>query len=459
MNNNLQFPESFLFGIADADLQVIGEDFTQKEENSLPTIWNYFSRNSKKVYKNQTPGLGIDRYHHWKKDIEIMKKMGVKHYRTSISMSRILKENSDVNKKAIQWYADYFKALKAAGITIYATLYHWELPQYIQEKGGWKERTTIDYFTQHTKYVAKYLGEYITEYFLINEPWCASILSYALGIHAPGETNLKHALLASHNLLLAIAASFEAIREIDSDAKISTVFNLEPTYAASLNEKDLIARTYGDGYFNRWFTDPIYLGKYPEEMVAFYADNMPQIGKADMDAIKIGTKLHAFGLNYYCGKTVKYDSNNLFKFQPVYVQQGDKNDLGWPIFTPPYYPEGLYDMIRQTYFTYKTHGLKRIYITENGMALKSELKDETINDQKRINYYREHLRQVHKACLSGIPIEAYFAWTLMDNYEWAEGYRPESAFGLIHVDHQSMKRIWKKSAHWYKDVIKTHSLK
>lgn len=454
----VKFPQSFKFGIADADLQVIGEDNTVKYEGSEPTMWNYFAKNSGKCYKNQTPGAGVDRYHFWRDDIEIMKKIGIRHYRTSISMSRILKRNGQVNEKAIEWYSQYFKNLRKAGITIYATLYHWELPQYLKEQGGWTNQKSIEYLKKHAKAVVQNLGEYIEEYFILNEPWVSSILSYYFGIHAPGEKNLKNALLVAHNLLLSIGVIHKELSSLDRNLKIGTVFNSEPAYANSSSPKDILAAKYADGYFNRWFMDPIFLGKYPDYMVELYGNNMPKVGQEDMKIIKVGQSLHSFGLNYYCGQLVKYSTKSDLKFEKVVKKGSLTNDLGWPIFLPPLYQEGLHDILGQIYHSYKDYGLRRIYITENGMAQKTpwDGKSRVVNDDRRVYYLHEHIRQVHKALSRGIPVEAYFAWTLMDNYEWAEGYRPESCFGLIHVDRKTMKRVWKKSAFWYKRLINNY---
>jgi beta-glucosidase len=253
---NRLFSHSFKFGVADADLQVIGEDNTLREEQSEKTMWYHFAETSGKCFNNETPGPGIDRFHRWKEDIDLMKKMGVRHYRTSVSMSRILKKNGDVNITAISWYKNYFQALKKAGITIYATLYHWELPLYLHETGGWKNPKTIDVFVRHATTVAKELGEYIDEYFILNEPWCASLLSYHLGIHAPGEKSLASGLAAAHHLLLAQGRTFAALKAISSTAKVSTVVNTETSYAYSTDPKDMLAAARSDGYFNRWFLDP-----------------------------------------------------------------------------------------------------------------------------------------------------------------------------------------------------------
>src|SRR3989344_4870747 len=280
--NSIVFPSDFRFGVADADLQVIGEDNTIREEGSEKTMWYNFAQHSGKVHDHATPGIGIDRYHRWRQDIEIMKAMGAKHYRTSVSMSRTLFRNGQVNAKAIAWYTNYFKALKRAGIAIYVTLYHWELPLYLHEQGGWTNKKTTDVFVKHARTVAQNLGEYIEEYFILNEPWCSAMLSYHLGIHAPGETNLARALLAAHHLLLAQGAAYETIRAVSKSANISTVVNTETSYAYSADPKDIKAAKRSDGYFNRWFLDPLFIGKYPADMVNLYGKAMPNISTSDL---------------------------------------------------------------------------------------------------------------------------------------------------------------------------------
>ncbi len=446
-----RFPSWFRFGVADADLQVVGEDYPKKIEGSCETMWDNFTKTSGKCFENTRPGRGIDRYHLWKQDIELMKSLGVKQYRTSISMSRMLKENGQINTKAVAWYTNYFKALRNAGIAIYATLYHWELPEYLDAIGGWTNKKSVDVFVRHTQAVAKTLGEYIDEYFILNEPWCASMLSYHIGAHAPGEQNLSHALLAAHNLLLAQGAAYETLYKLNKQAKLSTVVNVEATYAYSLNENDIESAQRADGYFNRWFLDPLYLGKYPEDMVTLYGKDMPKILAADMKTIAVGSKLFTLGINNYCGRIHKADPKAPLGYSAQNKPGAPTNDLGWPIFVPPYYPEGLYDILQQVYFSYRSQGLKRIYITENGMAL------ESVDDGPRISYLYNHIAQVYKAIERGVPVKGYFAWTLMDNFEWAEGYRPKSCFGMVHVDRKTMKRTPKQSALWYAGVMKTNT--
>jgi beta-glucosidase len=456
----ISFPKPFRFGVADADLQVIGEAHTLKEEQSTPTMWHHFAKTSGKCFRNDSPLEGIDRYHHWRQDIEEMKKMGITHYRTSISMSRILKENGEVNANAIAWYTTYFQALKKAGISIMATLYHWELPQYLTGQGGWKNRKTIDVFVSHTKTVVQQLGEYIDDYLLLNEPWCSSLLSYHLGIHAPGETDLKSGLLAAHHLLLAQGVAFAEAKKIDKTLKIGTTFNVQPSYAATADPNDQKAAQYADGYFNRWFFDPLFMGKYPEDMVELYGKQMPKVTQEDLKIIHIGKNLSTMGINYYRGDIVKWNDTVDVRYESVTIPDGLTNDLNWPIFIPPHYPSGLYDILTQLYYAYRPFGLPEMMITENGMAQYASWdgKSAVVEDARRIHYISAHLKQVHDAILRGIPVTGYYAWTLMDNYEWAEGYKPNSCFGMIFVDRKTMQRVWKKSAYWYQKLIASHVL-
>jgi beta-glucosidase len=458
----IKFPADFRFGVADSDLQVIGEDHTLAEEGSEPTMWKAFTER----LGMPTPGPGIDRYHRWREDLDHLKRLGTRHYRTSVSMARTLQRDGSVNPAAIDWYKRYFGALKEAGISIYATLYHWELPQHLNEHGAWTDRATASALQRHAQVVAEHLNEFIDEYFILNEPWCSSMLSYYEGAHAPGRqsndgrANLKAAVHAAHHLLLAQGLAYDAIKQAAPQAKIGTVFNYQPSYTISTSQGDLDAARYGDRYYNTWFLDAIFAGRYPEDAGALYGpDALPAGYEKDMETIKVGPKLHAFGVNYYRGALYRA-SNNEVKHEEVILEKGPRNGLGWPVFEPPYYPEGMYDILQQIYFGYRALGLKRLYASENGLALKTpwDGRSDLIDDEPRIHYISEHLRQLHKALLHGIPVEAYFYWTMMDNFEWAEGYAPESAFGLIHVDMPSLTRVWKKSAHWYSEVARTHEV-
>ncbi len=453
------FPKTFKFGVADADLQVIGEKYTLRNEHSEPTMWTHFAKNPGSVYQNQTPLEGIDRYHRWKEDIKIMVNLGIKDYRTSISMSRVMTSDKKPNLKAIDWYKQYFSALRKNGLKIYATLYHWELPQYLSAKGGWKNRETTNYLVEHAKIVYKYLGEFIEEVFILNEPYQSTFESYHLGIHAPGEKELKGALSAIHHILLAQGMVFQLLKSLNSKLKISTTYNPRVTYAATSSPKDIKAALYAFGYQTSMFTDPLYLGEYPNYMVELFGNKMPRIKNDDMQTIKVGFGLNSFGVNFYRGKIIRYEEKSDAKFSEVIYPQGITNGLGWPVFVSPTYPEALYDLLRQLYHSYQSYGMKQIYITESGTCWNTYPdKKSEVDDEFRIFFLREHFRQVEKAILSGIPVNAFFVWTLMDNYEWDLGYKPESAFGIVHINRSNYKRYPKKSFFWYKQLIKNRKM-
>ncbi|MBI5452417.1 family 1 glycosylhydrolase [Candidatus Gottesmanbacteria bacterium] len=454
-----RFPKNFKFGVADADLQVIGEQNTLKYDNSEPTMWTHFGKTSGKVYQDTTPLVGIDRYHRWRDDLKIVANLGIKHYRTSISMSRVMTRERKPNHKALDWYKRYFTHLRKNGIKIYATLYHWELPQYLSEKGGWKNRDTAEYLVEHAKIVYKNLNEFIEEYFILNEPFQSTFESYHTGVHAPGETSLKGALASIHNILLAQGMVFRTLKSLNKNLKLSTTYNPRVTYAATPTEKDIKATQYAFGYQTSMFTDPLYLGKYPDYMMELFGNKMPEIKDGDMEIIKIGADLYTFGVNFYRGTVNRYDLRSDVHFTEVRYPQGIVNGLGWPVNVPPTYPESLYDLLRELYHRYGSYGMKQIYITESGTCWNTPVgKDGQVDDEFRIFFLREHFKQVQKAILSGIPVKGFFVWTLMDNYEWDLGHKPESAFGLVHIDRKTFKRTPKKSYYWYKELIKTRVL-
>jgi beta-glucosidase len=448
------FPKDFKFGIADADLQVMGEIYCLENENSEPSMWTDFAKNSGKVFNNDTPLDGTNRYNLWEKDVDLIKNLGTKNYRTSISMCRTMFRDKKPNFKAIDWYKRFFSSLQKQGIKIYATIYHWELPKYLSDNGGWTNRETIHYLVEHARIVQKYLGDYIEEYFILNEPFQSTFESYLTGAHAPGDQSLSKAIKSVHHILLAQGLICRILKSTQSDIKLSTAFNTGITYAASPSELDLKAAKWAFGYFTSIFTDPTFLGSYPDFLMDYIEPHLPKIEADDFSNIKIGHMLNSFGVNYYRARIVKYSENSPFLFEDVKYHQGITNGLGWPVSLPPTYPEALYDLLREIYARYKNHGMKNIYITENGTCIGSRLDSAgCVNDDFRVFYLREHIKQIQKAILAGIPINAYFLWTLLDNYEWEFGYSPESCFGIVYVDRNSFERIPKKSYNWYANLV------
>jgi beta-glucosidase len=454
-----EFPSDFIFGVADADLQVIGEGACLAEEESSETMWLRFSQTPDKVWGGHTTLPGVDRYNRWRDDLGLIQELGTQHYRTSISMSRVLKEDGSSNRKALDWYKRYFSAIRERGINLYATIYHWELPQFLSATGGWKNRKTCDWLVKHTEVVARELGEYVDEFFILNEPFQSTFESYFYGVHAPGETTIEGGLLSVHNILLAQGRSYQALRSILPHVKVSTVYNPVVTYAASSRQEDSEAARRGSEFQTRIFTDPLYKGTYPEFVLNRFGDLYPSTLASDLQEMRVGHGLNAFGVNYYRGKIIERDESHPFGFREVRYPQGIVNGLGWPVFVPPTYPEGLYDLLRELHLRYEEDGLKALYISENGTCWtdKPDARNE-VNDDFRIFYLREHLAQVHKAIRARVPVKGFFCWTLLDNFEWDLGYRPESCFGIVHVDRETMKRTPKKSYGWYRELVQSRKL-
>ena len=456
----MKFPATFRFGVADADLQVIGEQHTLREEGSALTMWSHCAATSNRSFQHSTPAEGVDRFHRYREDIDLIAGLGVSDYRTSISMSRLLLPDGSVNAAAVAWYREYFGQLTRSGIRVHATLYHWELPLYLHQQGGWANRTTIDFFVRHALAAYEHLGDLISEYFILNEPFCSTMLGHYEGIHAPFENDFRRALAAAHHLLIAQGRAFRALKEKNSSLVINTVVNPIPPYAATAEGPDVEAQRLHAIYSMYWFMDPLFTGSYPTAALTAWEQYMPQLSDEDMQTIKIGPELGALGLNYYGGLQVTHNASAMTKSAPVSVDYDIRNGLGWPVYVPPVYPSGLYDVLLGLHNRYTLLGLKKLMITENGAAIRSRLRtDGTVDDGFRIRYLRDHFTQLHAAIRAGVPIDSYFLWTLMDNYEWAEGYRPDSAFGLVHVDRETLKRTPKDSYYWYRDFVQSRELK
>jgi beta-glucosidase len=450
------FSEAFRFGIGDSDLQVIGEEHCLREEGAEPSMWTAFC-NRNRCWNGDSPLRGVDRYHRWQEDVDLVDSMGIRHFRTSISACRLLHRDGSPNRKAVDWYRRFLGALKSRGIRTYATLYHWELPAFLQEEGGWTQYRTVEFMGRHAATACRELGDLIDEYFTINEPWCVSFLGHHTGVHAPGIQSLSAALSAAHHLMLANSVMANELWHQDPSIRAGIVLSTLPCYAMSSTSEDLRAVRLADAACNGWFLDPLFLGRYPSVLEEWVEPHMPAIGPADMQQIAIGSRLHFVGINNYYGLMVEHDPDAELQYRSCLLEDAPTNDLGWPIFMPPYYPSGLYDMLHQVYHSYRHFGLKRLYVSENGMAEKPTFDSDgqMLPDRRRIGYFREHLERVVKAIRASIPVEAYFAWTLLDNFEWEHGYRPESSFGLVHVDRNTLDRTPKASAAWYGELART----
>ncbi|MGQ9632307.1 MAG: GH1 family beta-glucosidase [bacterium] len=437
----LKFPEGFLWGAATASYQIEGG---YDEGGKGESIWDRFCKNPGNIQNGDTGNLACDHYHRYREDIGLMKEIGLKAYRFSVSWPRIFPEGKGkVNQRGLAFYNRLVDGLLRVGIEPFITLYHWDLPQALQDRGGWANEEIVGYFRDYAATVSSSLGDRVHNWITHNEPWVVAFLGYHRGIHAPGIKDIYTAVRVSHNLLLSHGEAVQAIRKnAGRRARVGITLNLSPIHPASESEEDVKASRLADGYLNRWFLDPVFKGAYPEDILEKYGDKAPKIRPADMK--KISRRIDFLGVNYYTRQVVKSEPKT-GEPTPVGKIKGSKyTAMGWEI-----YPQGLYELLKRIHDEY---GAPTMYITENGAAFPDKVDEKgEVNDPRRVRYLRDHFAQAHRAIGDGIDLRGYFVWSLMDNFEWAHGY--SKRFGITYVDYPTQKRIIKRSGLWYKDVI------
>ncbi|MBT1280490.1 GH1 family beta-glucosidase [Thermoanaerobacter sp. CM-CNRG TB177] len=439
----IKFPKDFVWGVATSSYQIEG---AVNEDGRTPSIWDTFSKTEGKTYQGHTGDVACDHYHRYKEDVEIMKEIGVKAYRFSIAWPRIFPEEGKYNSKGIDFYKRLVDELLKKDIMPVVTIYHWDLPQWAYEKGGgWLNRDSVKWFAEYATKLYEELGDVIPLWITHNEPWCASILSYGIGEHAPGHKDYREALIAAHHILLSHGEAVKAFREMNiKGSEVGITLNLTPVYPASEKEEDKLAAQYADGFSNRWFLDPIFKGNYPQDMMELYSKIIGEfdfIKEGDLETISV--PIDFLGVNYYTRNIIKYNENSMLKAENV-PGPGKRTEMGWEIS-----PESLHDILKRLDREYTK---LPIYITENGAACKDEVtEDGRVHDYERIEYIKEHLKAAAKFIEEGGNLKGYFVWSLMDNFEWAHGY--SKRFGIVYVDYKTQKRILKDSALWYKGVI------
>ncbi|HHY80170.1 MAG TPA: beta-glucosidase, partial [Thermoanaerobacter sp.] len=427
----IKFPKDFVWGVATSSYQIEG---AVNEDGRTPSIWDTFSKTEGKTYNGHTGDVACDHYHRYKEDVEILKEIGVKAYRFSIAWPRIFPEEGKYNPKGMDFYKRLVNELLKKDIMPAATIYHWDLPQWAYDKrGGWLNRDSVKWYVEYATKLFEELGDVIPLWITHNEPWCASILSYGIGEHAPGHKNYREALIAAHHILLSHGEAVKAFREMNiKGSKIGITLNLTPAYPASEKEEDKLAAQYADGFSNRWFLDPIFKGNYPEDMMELYSKIIGEfdfIKEGDLETISV--PIDFLGVNYYTRSIVKYNEDSMLKAENV-PGPGKRTEMGWEIS-----PESLYDLLKRLD---REYAKLPIYITENGAAFKDEVtEDGRVHDYERIEYIKEHLKAAAKFIGEGGNLKGYFVWSLMDNFEWAHGY--SKRFGIVYVDYETQKRI------------------
>jgi len=438
-----KFKENFIFGAATASYQIEG---AAAEDGRSPSTWDVFCKTPGKVYGGHNGDIACDHYHRYKEDVELMAGIGINAYRFSISWSRIFPEKDKYNPKGMEFYKKLINELNEKGIKPVVTLYHWDLPVWAYEMGGWLNRDSVKWFKEYALKVFEELNDSVKLWITHNEPLCSSFFSYYEGFHAPGHKNLREALIAAHHILLSHGAAVEEFRKFNfKDSKIGITLNLTPSYPASSSKEDVEAASRSDGYSIRWFLDPVFRASYPEDMKEVYKEFIGCFDFVkDGDLQKISINNDFLGVNYYSRDLIEFSQDSELKFKKTHGIF-KRTEMDWEIV-----PESLYDIIIRLR---KEYTRIPIYITENGAAFNDRVsKDGKVNDNKRIDYLRKHLKKVVELNSKGADIRGYFLWSLMDNFEWANGY--SKRFGVVFVDYETQERILKDSAIWYKDLIK-----
>ncbi|MCD0481018.1 family 1 glycosylhydrolase [Streptacidiphilus sp. ASG 303] len=461
------FPPGFLWGTATAAYQIEG---AAAEGGRTPSIWDTFSRTPGKVRNGDTGDIAADHYHRFRDDVALMADLGLSAYRFSLAWPRVVPGGSGpVNPEGLAFYDRLVDALLEKDITPVATLYHWDLPQELEDAGGWTERATAERFAEYAAAAARRLGDRVGMWTTLNEPWCSAFLGYGNGVHAPGRTDHGDALRAHHHLMLAHGLGTAALRaELPAAAQVSLVLNLAAVRAAGTTPADLDAARRIDGLANRIFLDPVFHGRYPEDVLADTAHLLDWDALVrDGDLAEISRPLDALGINYYtptlvaaaedgdavrrtgprgdnhAGELTPWPASEGVRFLPA---PGTRTAMDWPVDA-----DGLYEIL--TRLRDELPGTPLV-VTENGAAY-DDYTDPSgeVHDPERVAYLHAHLAAVARAAADGADVRGYFLWSLLDNFEWAYGYGKR--FGIVHVDFASQRRTPKDSARWYAEVIRS----
>lgn len=462
------FPTDFLFGVATAAYQIEG---AAHEDGRTDSIWDAFCREPGAVVGGDNGDVACDHYHRYDSDVDLMHELGLQTYRFSTSWSRVCPDGGPANPKGLDFYSRLVDKLLSKGIKPWLTLYHWDLPQALEEQGGWANRDTAYRFAEYAGVVHDTLGDRVTAWTSLNEPWCASFLSYIGGEHAPGRQNVSDGLAAAHHLLLAHGLSTQELRSRDEKLQLGITLNLTVADPADPNDAgDREAARLIDGQFNRFFLDPILRGSYPDDVLrdldGLGLDRVIQAGDLDI----ISTPIDALGINYYHGELLSARPSTVQmttaapsdrpKRSPFPAADGvywhprglPETAMGWEI-----QPEGLTRLLRRIHDEYTAPAGVSIAVTENGAAFNDIVEpDGSVRDVGRTDFLRSHLDAILDAIDDGVPVDGYFYWSLLDNFEWAWGY--DKRFGLVRVDYDTQVRTPKMSALEYRTIISNRFL-
>ncbi|GCE28453.1 beta-glucosidase [Dictyobacter alpinus] len=439
------FPKDFLWGAATSAYQIEG---AAAEDGRGPSIWDRFAATPGKTYQGETGEIATDHYHRMEQDVALMAELGLRAYRFSISWSRVLPTGTGaVNQAGLDFYSRLVDCLLKHNIQPLATLYHWDLPTALQDQGGWENRATAEAFADYAELMTRHLGDRIDNWITHNEPWCATYLGHGNGVHAPGIKNISVVGIVAHHLLLSHGLAMPRMRaQLKPGARIGIAPNLFPVYSTETSPAVLERVERELDFRNRWFLDPVFKGHYPEHLFKHLGCQEPDIQPGDMELIS--APIDFLGMNYYNPLRLQSEqqAGGETTFEVLNAAPGiATTEMGWEV-----YPQGLMDLLAWLQQSYE---IPELIITENGSAYVDQLTsidgEERIVDEQRLQYFRGHITAISSALAQKKtpPITAYFAWSLMDNYEWAEGY--SKRFGIIYVDFATQKRVIKDSGRWY----------
>lgn len=435
-SNTIFAAPDFTIGVATSSFQIEGA-----ADSRARSIWDTFCATPGKISDSSNGDIACDHYHLWEQDIELVASLGVDAYRFSISWPRVINEDGSVNQLGIDFYLRILDKLSDFNIKAYVTLYHWDLPQYLEDEGGWLERKTADAFAHYVDIVTRAFRGKVYSYATLNEPYCSAYLGYEVGLHAPGKVGKEYGKKAIHHLLLAHGKAMKVLKQNAPECVSGIVLNFTPFYPASNTQQDSHATALAHDHHNDWYIKPIMTGKYPDIIHDLPESHKPDIQPGDMALIC--QPIDFLGVNYYTRALVTHDEQN----EPVLLppKQGcELTAMGWEV-----YPDGLGDLLRQLH---RDYDLPPIIVTENGLASDDTLCNGQVDDVQRIAYLNSHMESVASAARDGVNIVGYFVWSLLDNFEWAEGY--SKRFGIVYVDYQTQKRTLKKSAIALKQFLK-----
>jgi beta-glucosidase len=444
MSEHFRFPDGFLWGASTSAYQIEGSPLA---DGAGPNIWHRFSHTPGRTAHGETGDIACDHYRRYPSDVMLMKQLGLSAYRFSISWSRILPYGTGpVNRAGLDFYSRLVDELLAAGIQPSATLYHWDLPAALDDRGGWLNPDMPQWFAEYATVVFKALDDRVPMWATLNEPWVVADGGYLHGALAPGHRNLFEAPIVAHNLLRSHGAAVQAYRATGKH-QIGIVVNLEPKYPASESPEDLAATARAEAYMNRQYLDPIFKGCHPAELVEIFGEAWPDNADRDMELVK--QPIDFLGVNFYLRGVTKHDSKAVpHQARNLRQPKHTITETGWEVYPPA--------LTRVLTWVNERYGKLPLYVTENGAAFYDPPAplDGAVDDPLRVHYFKEHLKAAHAAIQQGVDLRGYFAWSLLDNYEWSLGY--SKRFGIVHVNFENQERTPKSSARFYSDVIRTN---